>query len=466
MLEDIKRRQRGNKISEFVISHDQNIHHFTLSSSNSGKIIPILFQGHIISIFQWDPYSDQPYQIKDRAFKKAERKKELFSLIYTFVSSFFILPLALFFLPLFRKNQSDTAHFFGMSVNLDKEPQITPELINELGVRHLLVRFSLGDMDKIEKYLIFIKSLNCDSVLLNVMQEPQSIKESGLLEKQFRLLFEKFSPCVTQFQIGTTINRSKWGFFSVGQYLRFYEAAYKVKKEHFPGLKLLGPSVIDFEYHYVVHALFNFCRVKYDALSALLYVDRRGAPENTQMGMDLVSKIHLLYALATLSPKSSNEIVITETNWPLKGTAPYAPTSEHECVDEEHYANYMVRYYLLALGSGMVSSVYWHQLISPGYGLVDNRAGNILKRPAYYAFKTMLKQLQGAQILSFTRHKAFYEMLAEQKGETVRVLWCNDTSFMLHFENEVSVISRDGKASQSRSVQLSGSPLYIKEPDA
>ncbi|MBE0499761.1 MAG: hypothetical protein IBX43_11120, partial [Campylobacterales bacterium] len=348
-------------------------------------------------------------------------------------------------------------------MNLDKEPQITPELINELGVRHLLVRFSLGDMDKIEKYLAFIKSLSCDSVLLNVMQEPQSIKENELLEKQFRLLFEKFSPSVTQFQIGTTINRSKWGFFSVGQYLRFYETAYKVKKDYFPGLKLLGPSVIDFEYHYVVHALFNFCRVKYDAVSALLYVDRRGAPENTQMGLDLVSKIHLLYALATLSPKSSNEIVITETNWPLKGTAPYAPTSEHECVDEENYANYMVRYYLLALGSGMVSSVYWHQLIAPGYGLVDNRAGKILKRPAYFAFKTMLKQLQGAQVLSFTRHKAFYEMLAEQKGETVRVLWCNDTNFTLHFENEVSVISRDGVASQSRSVQLSGAPLYIKE---
>ncbi len=389
----------------------------------------------------------------------------MWSLFYTFISALFILPLALFFLPLFRKKQSDTAHFFGMSVNLDKEPFLMPELINELGIRHVLVRFPLGDMENIEKYLIFIKSLECDSVLLNVMQDPQTIKESELLEKNFRLLFEKFSPFVTQFQIGTTINRSKWGFFSVNQYLRFYEAAYRIKKAHFPELKLLGPSVIDFEYHYVVHALFNFFSLKYDAVSALLYVDRRGAPENTQMGLDLVSKIHLLYALATLSPKSSNEIVITETNWPLKGTAPYAPTSEHECVDEETYANYMVRYYLLALGSGMVSSVYWHQLIAPGYGLVDNREGKILKRPAFFAFKTMLKQLQGAQVLSFSQHKAFYEMVAEQNGEILRVLWCNDTSFTLRFENKVSVMSRDGVASQSRSVQLSGSPLYMKEPN-
>jgi len=50
------------------------------------------------------------------------------------------------------------------------------------------------------------------------------------------------------------------------------------------------------------------------------------------MGLDLVSKIHLLFALATLSPKSTNDIYITETNWPISNTAPYAPTSEKECV--------------------------------------------------------------------------------------------------------------------------------------
>lgn len=390
----------------------------------------------------------------------------MWSLFYTFVSSLIIFPLALLSLVFLRKNKSDTDAFFGMSVNLDKEPELTPALINELGLRHLLVRFPLSETNKIDSYVDFVKSLNAASIVLNVMQEPQTIKESALLEKHFFVIFEKFSPYVQSFQIGTTINRSKWGFFSVNQYLRFYQSAYAVKKAHFPTIKLLGPSVIDFEYHYVVHALFNFFSLRYDAVSALLYVDRRGAPENTQMGMDLISKIHLLYALATLSPKSTNELIITETNWPLKGTVPYAPTSEHECVDEEAYANYMVRYYLLTLGSGMVKSVYWHQLISPGYGLVDNREGKILKRPAYFAFKTMLEQLQGAQILSFAQYKAFYEIIAEHKGETVRVLWCNDKSFTLRFENEVSVISRDGKASQSRSVQLSGSPLYIKEPDA
>jgi hypothetical protein len=413
-------------------------------------------------VFKWDPYSDQPYQIKDRTFKKAERKKEFFSLLYTFVSSLFIFPLALIFLPLFKKKEIDTEQFFGMSVNLDKEPEITPELVNDLGVKHLLVRFPMSDMDKIHEYIDFIKHIQYESVLLNVMQDAYTVKDQALLKEQFDLIFKSFSPYVEQFQIGTTINRSKWGFFSVNQYLRFYQVAYQLKKETYPKLKLLGPSVIDFEYHYLIHALFNFFQLKYDAISALLYVDRRGAPENTQLGMDLISKIHLMYALATISPKSSNEIIITETNWPLSGTAPYAPTSEHECIDEETYADYMVRYYLLAMCSNMVKSVYWHQLIAPGYGLIDNRDG-IIKRSAFSAYKTMLEQLQGAKIISFVQHKSFYEIIAEQNGKTLQVLWCNDKTFKLSFSQEVTVISRDGKQTQVKSVVLSGSPIYVKD---
>ena len=414
-------------------------------------------------MFKWDKYSDQPYQIKDRGFKKAQRKKEFFSLLYTFISSVFIFPLALIFLPLFKKKEAETTEFFGMSVNLDKEPDLTPILLKELGSSHLLVRFPMRDIEKIQNYINFISSLEADSILLNVMQDPETIKETTLLKEHFELIFKSFSPYVQKFQIGTTINRSKWGFFSVNQYLKFYQIAYQVKTKNFAELKLVGPSVIDFEYHYLIHALFNFFTLKYDAVSALLYVDRRGSPENTQIGMDLISKIHLMYALSTISSKSSNELIISETNWPLSGTAPYAPTSEHECIDEESYANYMVRYYLLGLCSSMLKSIYWHQLIAPGYGLIDNRDSKIIKRPAFYAFKTMLEQLEGAKVLSFVQHKSFYEIIAEKEEELVQVLWCNDTEFELTFPSAVQVISRDGQTREETRVVLSGSPVYIKE---
>ncbi|MFC2074218.1 glycosyl hydrolase [Campylobacterota bacterium] len=414
-------------------------------------------------MFKWDPYSDQPYQIKDRAFKKAERKKEFGSLTYTFLISLILFPITLFILPLLKKKEIDTSTFFGMSVNLDKEPDLTPELINELGVKHLLIRFPMSDMENIENYIRFIKTLKDKTILLNVIQDPDTIKDTQLLKYHFQDIFEKFSPFVQKFQIGTTINRSKWGFFSVNQYLRFYQVAYRLKKESFKDIKLLGPSVIDFEFHFLVHALFNFFSVKFDAISALLYVDRRGAPENTQVGLDLISKIHLIYGFATISPKSTNEIIITETNWPLSATAPYAPTSEHECIDKELYANYMIRYYLLAMCSNMVKSVYWHQLIAPGYGLIDNRDNKILKGPAYNAFKTMLQYLQGAKVISFIQHKLFYEIIADLNGEKLQVLWCNDTEFELTFSTQVTIILRDGEITQSNFIRLSGSPVYIKE---
>jgi len=350
-----------------------------------------------------------------------------------------------------------------MSINLDKEPDLTPELLNELHVKHVLVRFPMADIQNIQAYLSFIQSLKAESVVLNIMQDPHTLNDREQLQKDFQLIFESFASSVNLFQVGTTINRSKWGFFSVKQYLKFYQVAYQLKAKNYPKLKLLGPSVIDFEYHYLIHALFNFVNVKYDAVSALLYVDRRGAPENTQMGLDLISKIHLLYAFATISPKSKNDIYITETNWPLTGTAPYAPTSEHECIDEELYADYMVRYYLLALCSNMVKAVYWHQLIAPGYGLIDNRDGQLIKRPAFRAFRTMLTQLEGTQILSFRQDKFFYEIIAQQDEELIQVLWCNDSRYEFNFSQEVEIISRDGEHSVSKTLTLTGSPVYVKE---
>ena len=124
-----------------------------------------------------------------------------------------------------------------------------------------------------------------------------------------------------------------------------------------------------------------------------MYVDRRGAPQNTQYGIFYSkNKIDLLYALSKISPKTTDEIYITEVNWPLKNTAPYAPTSEKECVDEEDYAKFMIDYLDICKKSGKISKVFWHQLIAPGYGLVDNRGEKIRKTKAFYAFKKVIDE--------------------------------------------------------------------------
>lgn len=205
-------------------------------------------------------------------------------------------------------------------------------------------------------------------------------------------IFDTFKSVSDEYQIGTTINRAKWGFFAVKEYLEFYKTVQDIRDSKYSTLKLLGPSVIDFEYHYTIRALFNNFPVKFDKLSSLLYVDRRGSAKNTQMGIfDFKNKIDMLYSLVKLSSKmNSDEIYITEVNWPLSNTAPYAPTSEKECVSEENYSKYMIEYFQIAIESKKIKKVFWHQLIAPGYGLVDNRNGEIRKTKAFYEFKNFL----------------------------------------------------------------------------
>jgi hypothetical protein len=95
----------------------------------------------------------------------------------------------------------------------------------------------------------------------------------------------------------------------------------------------------------------------------------------------------MLYSLVKLSKKTTNNIYITEVNWPLSNTAPYAPTSEKECVSEMEYTKFMTQYLHIAKESGKIQRVYWHQLIASGYGLVDNRYGKIRKTPAFENFR-------------------------------------------------------------------------------
>ena len=341
--------------------------------------------------FLWDHHSDQPYPLKDKAYKKMMRKKHSFDYVPLFLSNIILFPLSILLMNFLKGRKVDEDHFYGMGVDLDKG-DIQIELIEELGVQHVLVRMPLWEMHRIDAYLNFVKKFKDQTVLLNILQDREHIENRELLQKDINSIFEKFSPFVDEYQIGNAINRTKWGFFSMGEYLKWYTVIQKIRDEKYPDLKLIGSSVIDFEYHYTIRTLFNFFSLKYDKLSSLLYVDRRGAPGNTQMGIfDTENKISMLYTLAKLSPKTTDEIYITEVNWPLSNTAPYAPTSEVECVNEEDYAKFMLEYLDTAKESGKIQRVYWHQLIAAGYGLVDDRGDTLRKTKAFEIYKQMLK---------------------------------------------------------------------------
>lgn len=373
--------------------------------------------------FAWDHYSDQPAIIRDRALKRQMRKGALPSLIKTFLVALFTLPIALLCMPFAGRRTIKGEDFFGMGVNLDKEPNTTPYLIEELGIQKLLIRIPLWEMEKLDEYVAFIRSFQDKEITIAILQDREHITSPEMTRDHLSQIFESLQGVCETYVIGSTINRAKWGFFSVNEYLDFYAVAYQLKQTRFPQLKLIGSNVIDFEYHFSAHTLFNLKKIKFDAIGTLLYVDRRGAPENTQMGFNLMRKIRLLASLAQLSPKSNGEIIITETNWPIKNTAPYAPTSEFECVSEEDYASYMVRYHLMAFASQQVSSLYWHQLIAPGYGLIDNREGTIRKRSAYEAYRVMFSHLSDAQFIDFYHRTDEYNLICLTPRGELQVTW-------------------------------------------
>lgn len=418
----------------------------------------------------WDHYSDQPAVINDRTLKKQIYKQVRWDSLKILLTNVVMYPICFLNYLLFPVKEigTDTQDFFGMSINLNKNPEQTRELINDLGVKNLLIRMPLSDIKNIQNYVDFAKQYQSKNLLINILQDRRHVEDSTLLKSSLTKVFSEFSSLTNRFQLGNAINRKKWAIFSMDEFLRFYKVGFDLRNEQFPELKLLGSSVIDYEYYFSIRTLFNGYKVRFDQFSSLLYVDRRGAPENTQMGLDLTKKLHLMQSMLRLSRKSSNEIVITETNWPISNTAPYAPTSENDCVDLESHANFLVRYYLLALASNVVKNVYWHQLIAPGYGLLDNRNDELIKYPAYTAFKVMLEQLQGTTFDGLKVERGTYKatlskQLKGNKSQLIVVIWSieNGNETININPKTQQVLSRDGSIQVAESVKISESPVYL-----
>lgn len=409
--------------------------------------------------FIWDSYSDQPYPLKDKKYKKSMRQKALLSFAKTFIIAFIILPISMIIKSFIPRKKIDLDQFFCIGIDYQREPETTIELVKELGAKHILVRFKMWEMETLDELKEFLSSFKNHIITLKILQDREQIEDAKLLHKNLMTIFSALHTMVSVFEIGSTINRAKWGFFSVDEYNHFYKVAYDIKTIYFPNMKLIGSGVIDFEYHFTAHTLFHTLKSHYNGVAALLYVDRRGAPENEQMGFNLMDKIEFLAAMTWLSSKTDNKLYLTETNWPISNTAPYAPTSEKECVDEESYADFLVRYYLVAWASQQVNMVSWHQLIAAGYGLIDNRDG-LRKRSSFYAYKFLISIINGAIFTSFDIKSKYFKLNCHKEQQSITIYWSLAETTLPRDGNTV-VFSRDGKEISTANLQISSSPIYV-----
>jgi hypothetical protein len=321
-------------------------------------------------------------------------------------------------------------------------------LLEELGARHLLLRLHPWQEEHdAEEALAAELHRRGYELSFALPQNRALVRDPARWRAALAELGERFARFGPRFQIGQAINRSKWGVWNLREYLGLARAAEETLRR-LPGVELLGPAVIDFEYH-LTAAVLNApdAGFRFDAVSALLYVDRRGAPENRQAGFDTVDKVRLLRAIAETSRNSASRCWITEVNWPL-WEGPHSPAGRSVSVDEETQANYLVRYYLPALGSGLVERVFWWQLAARGYGLVDPaEAERPRRRPSFLALRTLLGELAGCrleEILAAPPHAHLFRFRRPGGGEVV-VGWSSARRARARLPRPAArVVARDG----------------------
>lgn len=416
--------------------------------------------------FRWNPYADQPHNVASRSQRFRHHFRYLGSYLSLIATNMKKVFPGWSLYRRYRKQMYlepvEIGHPFALSLSpIEGRNEEVVDSFLETGIRQSLVRIPSWEQDQLNKYKEFIDRLSSNSVdiTISLLQQRDDVLHPSRWEGFIDSVFNHFKEKCSFFEIGHAWNRTKWGIWNYEEYLALARSAHALSQTH--GVKLVGPAVIDFEFHLYPPVLKE---IPFDVVSSLLYVDRAGAPENTQFGWSTSAKIALLKATVDVCSSGNPDLWITEFNWPLKGTGKYSPASGKPNVTEEEQGNFLVRYYILALASGFVKRIYWWQLVAPGYGLIDNREKEWRRRPSYFALKTLVRMLKESTYQAKLPHPQA-EIFTFIRGEDrIAVCWTSGPEFEFDFPGTIKrAIDRDGNelSVNNRNLTLSGSPQYV-----
>ena len=347
----------------------------------------------------WDHLSDQPYQHAGRFAKTIARIADAPGHIRGLVRCGIAIPRVYArYRELRASLWREPVAIDGIGICISPSPESSDALLRAfdgLGVKYALMRLNpwQESHDAEAALAEALHGRGCD-LTFALPQNRDLVRDPARWRDAVARLGARFSPWGTRFQVGQAVNRSKWGVWSESEWVTLVRGAAEALSPF--GARLIGPAVIDFEMH-ASATLLNRpgLGVEFDALASLLYVDRRGAPENTQTGFDSLGKAMLARAVAETARWCGPHSWITEVNWPL-WEGPHSPAGPKVSVDEQRQADYLVRFYLWTLASGMAERVYWWQLVARGYGLMwIPTGGELAPRKSYAAFATMTRQIAG-----------------------------------------------------------------------
>jgi hypothetical protein len=371
---------------------------------------------------------------------------------------------------MYRRPVKLNRSMFATSVSpLSEGNEDVVSFLKETGVRETLIRIPSWEKTNLSAYEKIAGLLHDQNIGLTIalLQRRQDVFETSAWTRFMEEVFARFRSVCSFYEIGHAWNRTKWGVWDYTEYLKLARPAFELREKY--GVKVVGPAVIDFEFHLYPPTL---SVLPFDKVSSLLYVDRVGAPENAQFGWTTAMKVALFKALAESSCGRLCDCWITEVNWPLQGVGKYSPASGKPNVTEEEQANYLVRYYVICLASGLIERIYWWQLGAPGYGLMDSREKPWRRRPGFFALKTMIGVLGDATFTGKAGTRTAEIFYFEKGGQEFAVCWTNGLPLDHKFSKPVErILDTDGKdanihllslvAAQRGRVKIDGSPKYV-----
>ncbi len=390
-------------------------------------------------LWLWDEKTAQPTVVLDRAEKR--RHRNMGDIFLTLLRGIIAVPslylryrrlvAASYSKPVVLKNR------FGIALHPQSD-YIEQEwaLLKALGNPPVLVRFCHHETpEDWQAGIALIERLHLENipVMVAVLQDRQAVLNPVSWRAFLRTVVGAVGDKVSQVEVTHAKNRSKWGIWTRRDFKDLMRPVLELQEEY-PNVRFVGPACIDFEYLAVLSALADLPKgLRLNGLSHLLYVDRRGAPENKQGGFSTLEKSALLKAIADWSNRVESNVIISEVNWPIQGAGLFSPiTGTYEKADwrreklgetELDYANFMLRFLALTVCSGHVQEVYWWRLSARGYGLVDDQ-NDFEPRPAFKALKFFLHLLGDAIFVKKHETAADCYLLEFSRGaERILMAW-------------------------------------------
>ncbi len=347
-------------------------------------------------------------------------------------------------------------------------------LLNKLGKPPVWIRFYCHEQEvDWQRTIDYIETLVDQrfDVSVALIQDRQAVLQPEVWQFFLDYIIPRIANKVSQIEVTHALNRIKWGIWNQTEWQQLMAPVWEYQ-QRYPDLKFLGPACIDFEYAPVISALselsIHFPDWQLGGLSHLLYVDRRGAPENKQGSFSTLEKIVLLKAINRQMSACKDKLIISEVNWPIENTHIWSPIvcpyetaywQTHASGEtEENYAHFMLRYLMITLCSGHVDQVFWWRLSAHGYGLIDDQ-NNFRERPAFVALQFLLSLLGEARFeKKWESHADEWILEFSRNNQRYLMAWTSGTN-KIPF-NKPFAQAWDYLGQNIKQVELTGAPIY------